>query len=524
MNETAKLKRRQGGRRARHVLREADSGLRPNPVSPGFEGGRYKPLSADEVATIHRSALVVLDEIGMGEVPQVVVDRALEQGCRLSDKGRLCFSPSFVEDIIAGAGRNFTLHGRDAAHDIEVGGSRVYYGTGGAAVQVLDLETSVYRPSTLIDLYDFARLADRLENVCWFTRCVVATDVADIFALDVNTAYAIAAGTNKHIGTSFVIGDHVAPVISMFDTILGREGAFRERPFCKVHISPVVSPLRYGEDAVDVMLAALKHRMPINAIIAAQSGATAPAPPAGMLVQSVAETLAGLILVNLFAPGYPVIFSNWPFVIDLKTGAFSGSGGEIALLNAAAAQMANHYDLPGGVSASMSDSKLPDAQAGFEKAVTTLATGLAGGNLIYESAGMFASLLGSSFEGFVIDNEMLSLVHRVIRGIEVNEETIGLDVIADVVFGAGHYLGHEQTIGSMERDYYYPSLANRETPEVWTEGGASDMRQRAQEKARSILANHYPDYISPRADTEIRNRFDILLPRSSMHASEPLER
>jgi trimethylamine--corrinoid protein Co-methyltransferase len=485
-------------------------------VRPGFEGGRYKPLTGDQVETIHRSALSVLEEIGMGEVPQVVVDQALARGCRLSEDGRLCFPESFVEDVVAGAGRNFVLHGRSPEHDIEVGGSKVYYGTGGAAVQVLDMDSSTYRPSTLADLYDFARLVDRLENVCWFTRCVIATDVTDIFALDINTAYAIAAGTNKPIGTSFSIGSHVGPVIEMFDMIAGGEGGFRERPFCKVHISPVVSPLRYGEDAVDVMLASLEHRMPINSIIGAQSGATAPAPPAGMLVQSVAETLAGLILVNLFAPGYPVIFSNWPFVIDLRTGAFSGSGGEIAVLNAAAAQMANYYDLPGGVSASMSDSKIPDAQAGFEKAITTLATGLAGGNLIYESAGMFASLLGSSFEGFVIDNEMLSVVQRVIRGIEVTEETIGLDVIRDVVSGAGHFLGHEQTIGAMERDYYYPSLANRDTPEVWQEAGASDMRERARARAVEILGTHYPDYISDEADKRIRERFDILLPHARM--------
>lgn len=514
MTRTARSARRQGGRSARHAMRQ--SGPEQTPVRPGFEGGRYKPLTAAQVETIHRAVLSVLEEIGMAEVPQVVEDRALAAGCHLNDEGRLCFPKGFVEDVISGAGREFVLHGRDPAHDVGVGGSKVYYGTGGAAVQVLDLESSTYRPSTLADLYDFARLADQLENVCWFTRCVVATDVEDIFALDINTAYAIAAGTNKHIGTSFSIGKHVAPTIEMFDMIAGREGAFRERPFCKVHISPVVSPLRYGEDAVDVMLAAIENRMPINAIIAAQSGATAPAPLAGMLVQSVAETLAGLVLVNLFAPGYPVIFSNWPFVIDLRTGAFSGSGGEIAVLNAAAAQMANFYDLPGGVSASMSDSKIPDAQAGFEKAITTLATGLAGGNLIYESAGMFASLLGSSFEGFVIDNEMLSVVQRVIRGIEVTDETIGLDVIRDVVSGAGHFLGHEQTIGAMERDYYYPSLADRDSPEVWEEAGGSDMRERARSKAREILATHYPDYVSADADRRIRERFGILLPRERM--------
>ena len=281
MTDAVKAKRRQGGRRARKELRASDSG--PAPVRPGFEGGRYKPLTQNQVETIHRASLSVLEEIGMGEVPNVVVERALEQGCRLNEDGRLCFPAAFVEDVVAGAARNFVLHGRAPEHDVEVGGSKVYYGTGGAAVQVLDMDTRTYRPSTLKDLYDFARLVDRLENVCWFTRCVVATDVEDIFALDINTAYAIAAGTNKHIGTSFSIGSHVAPVVEMFDIIAGGEGAFAKRPFCKVHISPVVSPLRYGEDAVDVMLAALKHRMPINAIIAAQSGATAPAPPAGML-------------------------------------------------------------------------------------------------------------------------------------------------------------------------------------------------------------------------------------------------
>ena len=135
-----------------------------------------------------------------------------------------------------------------------------------------------------------------------------------------------------------------------------------------------------------------------------------PAPLAGMLVHSLAETLAGLILVNLFAPGHPVVFSNWPFVIDLRTGGFSGSGGEISLLNAAAAQMAHHYDLPAGVAASMADAKIPDAQAGYEKAISTLATGLAGANLIYESAGMFASLMGASFEGFVIDAAVEALL------------------------------------------------------------------------------------------------------------------
>ena len=352
---------------------------------------------------------------------------------------------------------------------------------------------------------------DTLENVSWFTRCCVATDVPDNYELDLNTAYALLRGTNKPIGTSFFIGEHVKPVVEMFDTALGGESKFSKRPFCKVHISPVVSPLRYGEDAVSVMLEAIKYNMPINTIIAAQSGATAPATIAGMLAHTTAETLAGLILVNLFAPGHPVIFSNWPFVIDLRTGAFTGSGGEISVMNAAAAQIGNHFGLPTGVASSMADAKAVDAQMGAEKAISALACGLSGANLIYESSGMMASLLGASFEAFVLDNEMLSHVYRTIRGIEVTEETLGFDAILEAVTGEGHFLGGAHTMAAMERDYYYPELANRDTPRVWSDSGAPDAWSVAREKVQSILAEHHPQYINPDVDMKIRDRFNILL-------------
>ncbi len=513
---TVSARRRMGGREARRRLRESPRGADRAAVRPGLAGGRYRPLTDAETEAIHDRALEVLARIGMAEVPAAVRERALEAGCALGPSGRLLFPRPFVEDLVAGAGRDFVLHGRDPAHDFQVTGCDVRFGTGGAAVRTLEPGASQYRPSTLADLYDFARLVDRLDNVSWFTRCVVATDVEDSYALDLNTAYAIAAGTTKHVGTSFTAGETVRPVVEMFDLMLGGAGRFRERPFCKVHISPVVSPLRYGEDAVGVALAAIAEGMPINSIIAAQAGATGPAPLATMLVHTVAETLAGLALVNLFAPGHPVIFSNWPFVSDLRTGAFSGSGGEISVLNAAAAQMANFYDLPSGVAASMSDSKLPDAQAGYEKAISTLAAGLAGANLVYESAGMFASLLGASFEGFLIDNEMLSLVLRTVRGIEVNEETLDIGVIEEVVNGPGHFLGHDQTIAAMERDYHYPELASRESPDAWVAFGATDMRERARTKAETILSEHFPQTIDPAADAAIRARFDIRLPAERM--------
>lgn len=479
---------------------------------PGPSGGQYTPLTQTDIQQIYANSLRILAEIGMAEVPNLLSEKALACGASLNEKGRLCYPVSMVEDIIAGACKQFVFYGRDAKHDFEIGGDRVRFGTGGAAVQTLDLDTHVYRAATLRDLADFTRLADSLVNVSWFTRCCVATDIEDIHDLDINTAYALLKGTSKPIGTSFTLGSTVDPIIDMFDMALGGKDTFRQRPFCKAHISPVISPLRYGEDAFDVALAAIRRGMPLNTIIAAQSGATAPATIAGMLSSTLAETLAALVMVNLFAPGYPVIFSNWPFVIDLRTGSFCGSGGEITLLNAASAQLANWLGLPSGAACSMSDAKAVDTQMGLEKAMSSLGVGLAGCNMIYESSGMTASLLGASFEAMLIDDEMLSQVYRTIRGIEVNEETLGFEAIKKAVYGDGHFLGGQHTIDAMQRDYFWPStLTDRQQPAVWEEDGAKDMWQRANTRVRQILNDHHPEYLSAEIDKKIRQRYEILL-------------
>ncbi|WP_350333776.1 trimethylamine methyltransferase family protein [Coralliovum pocilloporae] len=506
-------RRRSGGRAARVAKRKAPK-AEINPAPAGQSGGQYRPLSEKDVEAIYRTALRILDEVGMGDVPPVVREAALERGATINALGRLSYPRALVEEIIDGAAKSFVFHGRDPQHDFEIGGDRVYFGTGGAAVQTLDLDSGLYRPSTLRDLYDFTRLIDTLPNVSWFTRCCVATDVPEPYDLDINTAYALVAATTKPVGTSFTIGDYVDPVIDIFDEALGGPGRFAERPFCKAHISPIISPLRYGEDAVDVTLACIRRKVPINAIIAAQSGATAPAPLAGMLAQTTAETLAALIMVNLFSPGYPMIFSNWPFVIDLRTGAFCGGGGEISLLNAASGQIGNWLGLPTGAACSMADAKAVDAQMGMEKALSALATGLAGTNMIYESSGMMASLLGASFEAFVLDNEMLGHVHRAIRGIEVNEETLGFDAIREAVTGEGHFLGGTHTMNAMQRDYFYPKLADRVDPRSWAENGAEDIWSLAREEARSILTRHHPHYLSAAQDRRIRDRHKILLPET----------
>ena len=153
---------------------------------------------------------------------------------------------------------------------------------------------------------------------------------------------------------------------------------------------------------------------------------------AGAVAQAVAEVLAGLVYVNAMSPGHPCVAGAWPFVSDLRTGAMSGGSGEQALLTAACAQMLNHFGLPSGSAAGMADAKMPDAQSGYEKGISNVMAGLAGLNMVYESAGMHASLMGFCHESLIIDNDMLGQAMRCVRGIEVTPETLDLSVLQDV--------------------------------------------------------------------------------------------
>ena len=206
----------------------------------------------------------------------------------------------------------------------------------------------------------------------------------------------------------------------------------------------------------------------------------------------------------------------WPFVSDLRTGAMSGGSGEEAVLAAGAAQVANWMGLPSGVPAGMADSKLPDAQAGHEKGLTIGLAAHAGANLVYESAGMLASLLACSPEMMVIDNDLLGAANRTVRGIEVNEDTLAMEVIEEVVGGPGHFLGHPQTLRLMQKDYVYPEVGDRLSPDDWSDAGAESAVDRAHEYVEKTLATHFPNHVSREADDEIRARFPIRLPVESV--------
>jgi len=493
--------RRSGGRSARQAMRAAPLAENVRPIRPGLPGGAYNPLSEAGVARIHQAALVALEEIGLADAPQSGVEIMTQAGAILGEDGRLRFPRALVEDMLAKAARKITLHARDPRYDLHLMGTKVHFGTAGAAVHMVDVETRTYRDSTVQDLFDAARIVERLDNVHFLQRPMVCRDIADNLEMDLNTIYACARGTSKHIGTSFTEPGHMPDCFELIHMLAGGEAAWRERPFISNSNCFVVPPMKFATEACQVMEACIRGGMPVLLLSAGQAGATAPAPIAGAIVQAVAECLAGVVYVNALEPGHPAVFGTWPFVSDLRTGAMSGGSGEQALLSAGCAQMHRFYGLPGGAAAGMADAKLPDMQAGWEQAISNVLAGLTGLNMVYEAVGMHASLMGFCHESLILGDDMLGQCMRCVRGIEVTEDSVSLEVIRQVCLeGPGHYLCSAQTLGLMQTEYVYPALADRLSPKEWAEKGRPDLIEKATARKRAILEGFFPKHVSDAAD------------------------
>ncbi len=517
--------RRAGGREARKALRAAPLAEENKPVRPGQLGGRFRPLTEDQLKRVHESMLDLLENVGFSRAIPSCIEAVTRAGGIYTDDGRLLFPRDLIEWTMENCARDIVLYGQSPKHDMHLSGNKVYFGTAGAAVHVTDEwkkhdkypGAGAYRESTVQDLYDAARLVDYHEHIHFFQRCMVARDIEEPAAMDLNTTYATVSGTTKHCGVSYVEPDHAVEGLKMLFEIAGGEDKWRARPFVSVSCCFVVPPLRFAADACRVMEVCIEGGMPILLLAAGQAGATSPASLAGAVVQECAESLAALTYVNLMKKGHPAIFGPWPFVSDLRTGAMSGGSGEQAVLMAACGQVGRYLDLPTGVAAGMADSKIPDAQSGYEKAYTLALSGHSGANLVYESVGMQGSLLGFSFAGATIDNDMLGAINRSVRGVEVDDDNLALEAIADVCLnGPEHFLGHQTTLSRMESDYVYPDVGNRLTPAEWKEYGSRSVEQVAAERTREILDTHFPSHISDELDARLRQNFDIRLPREQM--------
>ncbi len=456
-------------------------------------GGRWAPLDERQITMIGEAAVEILTTIGVTDAPNTLVEVIGNAGGKFVGDS-LFYPKDLIERAIQDGPDTILLAGQLPEHDLKVGGTASYTGTGGAAPNVFDGDKDEYRFSTLADLYAAARLADALPHIHFFSRSLVARDVEDPLDFDLATAAASLLGTSKHVMVQAAESAHVTEIASLCYAIAGGEDQFRARPFLSLNINHAVPPLRMHIESIQVMDAAVRAGIPVHCNVFGQLGASSPVTLAGSVAQTLAETLAGIAFVHALDPHASRIAGPRPMITDLRTGGMAGGAGEQAMATGMAAQVLAYWNMPCSVIAGATDSKSADFQAGYEKTLTVQSALQAGANLITQAAGAQAGLMGVDYGAMVADNDMLGAILRGNVLPEVSNETLALKAISEVVIGDGHFLGRPETYARMRSDFLYPEIADRSPIEEWESTDRFDMGQRASLVARGVLENHWPSH------------------------------
>lgn len=457
------------------------------PTRKGLSGGQYRPLSDDQIESISQTTFRVLEEVGVqvnhGEARKLFA----AAGALVDEAQALVKIPrELAQEIIGRAPSTITLCGQepDGSHDLELGGTKVYLGTGGTALNVQEPGRDDNRRALLKDVADMARMVEALENVHFYMLNVYPDDL-EVEEVDVNRFGAALNRTNKHVmgGVYTVAG--VRNVIQMAEMIAGSREAFLARPFISM-VTCGISPLKLDESYGELAMQVARSGVPVVVPAEPLCGATSPVTLAGNLVVQNADTLAGVMLAQLTNPGTPTMYGCISSITDLRDMKYLSGAVEMGLMNAAASQLAQYYRLPIYATAGMSDAKVTDAQAGYESAITNLMVALAGGNFIHDAAGFLEFCLTASYEKLVMDNEIIGMVMRAVEGIRVDEETLAFDLIKEMGPG-GHFVSARHTRKLMRREQFTPQISDRENRISWEKGGSLDARARAALRAKEIL-------------------------------------
>jgi trimethylamine--corrinoid protein Co-methyltransferase len=263
----------------------------------------------------------------------------------------------------------------------------------------------------------------------------------------------------------------------MAEMIAGGEEALRERPFVSF-ITLIISPFKIDRDYGEMTCFFAGKGLPVVVPTEPICGTTAPITLAGNVLTHVAETLAGIALVQCVRKGSPGICGSVGSISDLRTMNHLGGPIERAIINAAVSQMAQHFELPLYSTGGTSDAKSVGVQSTYESAMSALLVAMSGANYIHDIAGLMEADLTVSYEKLAIDNEILGMCQRVLRGIEVNDDTLALELMLRK--GPGEdYLVEPHTVEHMRSEFFVPRLANRDKRETMQPGSGALPRARA---------------------------------------------
>ena len=461
---------------------------------------QFRLLSDDQLAELHRATLYLLEYVGL-DVHSERARGVLGEAGAWVDGLRVRVPSPLAEHSLRTAPRSFTVFSRegDPAKDLHIGPGRFYYGPGPTCPNFRDPRTGERRKYTRADARAAAAVCDALPEIGFVESLGTISDVRPQLS-DIYEFADMIACTGKPIVAWSYREDGCRDIHQMAVAVAGGDDAFQRRPNYIFYCEPV-SPLVSNREAAEKVVYCAEHRIPLIFTPCVIGGGTGPSTLAGIIVQAAAESLLGLVLSQLLRPGTPYCLGGVVSIMDMRAMVMAYGAPELSLLQAGLTELSHYMGLPLWTTGGCTDSKVADEQAALEGALSILFAALSGGDLCHD-VGYIESGMTGSLQHLVMMDEAISMVRRIMRGIEVTPETLAINVIESVGPG-GHFLAEDHTLKHYKAESWFPKLMDRTRWQDWQTGGRKTMGDRAQRKLGDILDSHKPAPLTPEAQARI---------------------
>ena len=473
-----------------------------------------KLLTGDQVARIAGASMEILADTGLLVRNEKARKLFAKHGAKVDSHSQMVKLPRpVVEEFMAAVPPTFTFRGRDPRFDRTLPGEGPLFATASSAPNVIDPVSGEERRATSEDIARMAHLIDALPGYDVFSVATLADDAPPgLYSL--SRFYPALKNCRKPIRASLLSPKEADEMVRLLGIIAGGEGAFWERPFITFGFCAVISPLTMDYDATEMLMYYAEKGIPNHSITVPNGGLSSPFTLAATTAQGNAEFLAATVLTQMTKPGTEVLYSVLPTMTDMRTGAYAAGAVETGMLDMAVAQMAAYHNVACGGYIGQTNSKISDAQAGYEKAMSSTMGVLAGFDFL-QVGGLVDTLMAFDFGQAVIDNEIAMMLKRLTQGMEFSEENLALDIIKEVG-PAGMFVDHPHTFERMKTATYLPQVADRTPRQTWKELGSTDIHDRGLWRAREILTANNDAVFSSAVDARIRATFDGLVAGDSL--------
>ena len=477
---------------------------------------RLTYLTEEQVIMLHKKALEILERTGVYFQSEAALKILEEKGCKVDyNTGIAKFKPEFVEECVRMAPETWDLYDRDGNIAMTLGGDEFTFDPGSSGLYFLESDNLTAHESVADDLRKIYILTDALEQYGLQASSLSPSDVpADI--CDVYRVYLYLKNSSKPIITGAFGFDGVETIARVAAAVCGGFDELRKKPFVIYDVCPV-TPLEWNDVKSQNLIDLAKYGLPVETISCPIMGTASPVTLAGSLLVQLAETLSGIALVQSVNPGNPMIFGGAPMTFDMRTFTASLNSVESSIIAGCYAQIARYYGMPVHCYAGLADSKIVDAQAGFETGISGLAAAL-GGVHIMSGPGMLDFVNTFSLEKLVIDNEIIAMAKRIHRGIDISDETLAMDLICKTGHG-GDYLSNKHTMKWFKKELYIPpGTVDKLNRDKWVKGGQTNIFDRAKIEVERILSTYTPPPLGEEREMLLHKAFSDIMKEKNIEA------